>query len=77
MSEEKKSDVDKVTIKIPESLSEDDLKKLRGLIKLAGSTPGKTKTTIINKDVSKDMKLNIDDKMLGLIEKIIGKENIL
>ncbi|MBR6253650.1 MAG: DNA polymerase III subunit alpha [Clostridia bacterium] len=69
--------IDKVTIKIPESLSEDDLKKLRGLIKLAGSTPGKTKTTIINKDVSKDMMLNIDDKMLGLIEKIIGKENIL
>ncbi len=68
--------IDRITINIPDGLSEEELKKLRGLIKLAGSTPGKTKTTIINKDVSKEMVLNIDDKMLSLIEKIIGKDNI-
>ena len=68
--------IDKVTITIPENLDEESLKKLRGLIKLAGSTPGKTLTSIVTNNTSKDMMLNIDDKLLSLIEKIIGKDNI-
>ena len=67
----------KYSIQIPEGLSEEKLKKLRELIKDMGKTKGNTVVNIINKDVSKEMFLNVDSQSIGEIRNIIGYDNLI
>ena len=66
----------KLIINIPEGLSEEQTQDLRNYIKYMGSIKGNMLVTIVNKSVSKDMMLYVDNDILGELYKKIGNENV-
>ena len=67
----------KLVINIPQGLSEDALIDLRKFVKNMGNKPANTCVVIVNKDVSKEMNLFVDQETIEGLYSRIGEENVI
>ena len=66
----------KLTITIPQSLKEAELKELREFIKSMGNTKPNTIVEIVNGNTSKELNLYTDSKIMQELIDKIGRENV-
>ena len=66
----------KMKINISENLSENELTELRNFIKLIGNQKTNTDLEITNKDVSKTVKVFVNEKIYTKLKELAGEENV-
>ena len=66
----------RMKINISDKLSEENLTELRNFIKLIGNQKTNTEVDITNKDVTKTLKLFINEKIYTKLKELAGEENV-
>lgn len=66
----------KMTLTISDNLNEEQLKELRNFVKLIGNQKTNTEVEIINKDVTKTLRLFINEKIYIKLKELAGEENV-
>ncbi len=73
---EVKEEPKKILLNISDKLSQDELAKLRNFIKLIGNQKTNTNMEITNKNITKTVKVFINDKIYKKLEEYAGEENV-
>ncbi len=71
-----KEEPKKISLNISDKLNQDELAKLRNFIKLIGNQKTNTDMEITNKNITKTVRVFINDKIYKKLEEYAGEENV-
>ena len=66
----------KMSINISETLNENELTELRNFIKLIGNQKTNTELAVTNKNITKTVKVFINEKIYTKLKELAGEENV-